>query len=138
MSRYAVRQDACFSVNEDRTPLICYRSLFHAPESKKTLFRTAYNTTAAILDFTKAIDKVPHKRLIHKLNYYGITGSIATWIETFLTGRTQQVVVNGGNIIIDHSYLRCTPGNRSWATTFSSLHKLPTRQSIHKCTALCR
>ena len=48
----------------------------------------------AILDFTKAFDKVPHKRLIHKLNYYGITGSIATWIETFLTGRTQQVVVN--------------------------------------------
>ena len=49
----------------------------------------------AILDFTKAFDKVPHKRLIHKLKYYGITGSIATWIETFLTGRTQQVVVNG-------------------------------------------
>ena len=49
----------------------------------------------AILDFTKAFDKVPHKRLIHKLNYYEITGSIATWIETFLTGRTQQVVVNG-------------------------------------------
>ena len=48
----------------------------------------------AILDFTKAFDKVTHKRLIHKLNYYGITGSIATWIETFLTGRTQQVVVN--------------------------------------------
>ena len=49
----------------------------------------------AILDFTKVFDNVPHKRLIHKLNYYGITGSIATWIETFLTGRTQQVVVNG-------------------------------------------
>ena len=49
----------------------------------------------AILNFTKAFDKVSHKRLIHKLNYYGISGSIATWIETFLIGRTQQVVVNG-------------------------------------------
>ena len=49
----------------------------------------------AILDFTKEFDKVPHKRLIHKVNYYGISGSIATWIETFLIGRTQQVVVNG-------------------------------------------
>ena len=38
---------------------------------------------------------MPHERHIHKLNYYGSTGSIATWIETFLTGRTQQVVVNG-------------------------------------------
>ena len=49
----------------------------------------------AILDFTKAFDKVPHKRRIHKLNYFWISGCIATWIETFLTGRTQQVVVNG-------------------------------------------
>ena len=49
----------------------------------------------AILDFTKAFDKVPHKILIHKLNYYGISGSIATWIDTFLIGRTQEVVVNG-------------------------------------------
>ena len=49
----------------------------------------------AILDFTKAFDKVPHKILIHKLNYYGISGSIATWIDIFLIGRTQQVVVNG-------------------------------------------
>ena len=49
----------------------------------------------AILDFTKSFDKVPHERLIHKLNYYGISGSIATWIETFLIGRSQQVVVNG-------------------------------------------
>ena len=49
----------------------------------------------AILDFTKAFDKVPHKRLIHKLKYYGITGPISSWIECFLAERTQQVVING-------------------------------------------
>ncbi len=49
----------------------------------------------AILDFTKAFDKVPHKRLIHKLKHYGITGPISSWINSFLTGRTQQVVING-------------------------------------------
>ena len=27
---------------------------------------------------------------------------------------------------------------QTWATTFPSLHKRPTRQPIHKCTALCR
>ena len=42
------------------------------------------------------------------------------------------------NIIIDHSYLRCTTRNRYWSTTFPSLHKRPTRQPIRKCTALCR
>ena len=35
-----------------------------------------------------------------------------------------------GNIIIYHSYLRCTTGNCSWAATFPSLHKRPTRQPI--------
>ena len=93
----------------------------------------------AILDFTKAFHKVPHKRLIHEINYYGIYGCIATWIEPFLIGRSQQVVVNKwGSIIIYNSYLRCTTGNCSWAANCPSLHKPPTRQPIYKCTALCR
>ena len=87
-----------------------------------------------ILDFNKAFDKVPHKRLNHKLNYYGISGFVATWIETCLIGRTQQVVANGGNNIIYHCYLRCTTRNRSWAATFPCVHKRP----IYKRTALCR
>ena len=45
------------------------------------------------LDFSKAFDKVPHKRLLYKLNYYGICGPYLEWIEQFLTDRTQQVVV---------------------------------------------
>ncbi len=49
----------------------------------------------AILDFTEAFDKVPHKRLIRLLNHCGIYGYIAKWIGTLLTGRTQQVIVNG-------------------------------------------
>ena len=45
------------------------------------------------LDFSKAFDKVPHKHLLYKLNYYGIRGPYLEWIEQFLTDRTQQVVV---------------------------------------------
>ena len=47
------------------------------------------------LDFAKAFDTVPHKRLLNKLKAYGITGSMLTWIQAFLTGRTHTVVVNG-------------------------------------------
>ena len=32
-------------------------------------------TDLIIMDFTKAFDKVPHRRLLHKLEYYGIRGS---------------------------------------------------------------
>ena len=42
----------------------------------------------------KAFDKVPHQRLLHKVQQYGIRGNIAHWIEDFLTGREQRVRVN--------------------------------------------
>ena len=46
-------------------------------------------------DFKKAFDKVPHQRLIHKAEQYGIKGDIINWIKSFLDSRTQQVVING-------------------------------------------
>ncbi len=45
-----------------------------------------------VLDFAKAFDKVPHKRLTLKLKYYGISGPILHWITAFLTKRTQRVL----------------------------------------------
>jgi hypothetical protein len=49
----------------------------------------------AILDFAKAFDKVPHERLLKKLDHYGIRGGIHRWVRNFLTGRTQRVVCEG-------------------------------------------
>ena len=49
----------------------------------------------AVLDFSKAFDKVPHARLIGKLQHYGINGQVLSWISAFLAGRTQRVVVEG-------------------------------------------
>ena len=45
-------------------------------------------------DFMKAFDTVPHKRLLHMVQNYGITGNLLGWISDFLVGRTQQVVIN--------------------------------------------
>jgi len=47
-----------------------------------------------ILDFSKAFDKVSHPKLLAKLQCYGIKNSVHSWISSFLTGRTQQVVLN--------------------------------------------
>ena len=46
-------------------------------------------------DFKKAFDKVCHQRLIYKAEQYGINGDIVNWIKSFLSSRTQQVVING-------------------------------------------
>ena len=47
------------------------------------------------LDFRKAFDSVPHRRLLKKLYGYGIQGNLLSWIEGFLLGRKQKVVLNG-------------------------------------------
>ena len=47
------------------------------------------------MDFAKAFDKVPHRRLLHKLQAYGVHGNVLRWIKAFLTDRSQVVMVNG-------------------------------------------
>lgn len=50
---------------------------------------------AVLLDFSKAFDKVPHHRLALKLEHYGVRGQTLEWISSFLSDRSQQVVVDG-------------------------------------------
>ena len=47
------------------------------------------------LDFRKAFDSVPHRRLLKKLAGYGIKGILLEWLKNFLNGRKQRVVING-------------------------------------------
>ena len=44
------------------------------------------------LDFAKAFDSVPHKRLIKKMETYGVRGKLIKWIIAFLKNRRQRVV----------------------------------------------
>ena len=45
------------------------------------------------LDFAKAFDKVPRARLLQKMRTKGISGQVLSWVEDWLTGRTQAVRV---------------------------------------------
>ena len=48
-----------------------------------------------LLDFSKAFDKVNHLKLLYKLQVHGVQGKTLGWIESFLIGRTQCVVLDG-------------------------------------------
>jgi len=52
-------------------------------------------TDVILLDFAKAFDSVPHQRLLAKLRYYRIDNFTCQWIHTWLTQRSQQVVLDG-------------------------------------------
>ena len=52
-------------------------------------------TDAILLDFQKAFYKVPHQRLLYKFAYYGISPQAHNWVQSFLTNRTQQVLLEG-------------------------------------------
>ena len=45
------------------------------------------------LDCRKAFDSVAHKKLIEKLQLFGIQGNMLRWIEQFLVGRSMRVRV---------------------------------------------
>ncbi|CAB3379847.1 Hypothetical predicted protein [Cloeon dipterum] len=50
---------------------------------------------AVFLDWAKAFDRVPHQRLLSKLQHHGIDGEILGWMENFLVGRSQFVRIGG-------------------------------------------
>ena len=56
---------------------------------------TSGQTDAILLDFSKAFDKVDHKLLLSKINNTGIHGPLFDWISSFLSNRTQYVIVDG-------------------------------------------
>ena len=67
------------------------------------LLVTAYNSywgggggvDVILLDFYKAFHMVPHQRLLHKLQYNEVGNNTLSWIQSFLSGRIQQVALKG-------------------------------------------
>ena len=58
------------------------------------LLEAGGNVDVVYLDFAKAFDKVDFGITLNKLNSMGISGKIGHWIHSFLTNRTQTVLVN--------------------------------------------
>ena len=94
-----------FSENKILTPVQHGFRSKHSCESQLLIttdkfiqnFESKTQTDVVGLDFSKAFGVVPHQRLLHKLDQYGIRGTTLNWIQNFLTNRTRKVVVDGSS-----------------------------------------
>ena len=50
-----------------------------------------------IIYFAKAVEKVPHQRLLNKMRGLGITGNILRWTQEWLQNRRHRTVLNGSS-----------------------------------------
>ena len=78
-----------------REKLSCETQLIQANQDWSEVLDRGGQTDVLLLDFSKAFDKVPHRRLSTKLSFYGIRGKTLGLIQGFLSGREQCVAVNG-------------------------------------------
>ena len=54
-----------------------------------------FGIDVVFLDYQKAFDTVPHRRLISKLEAYGINKTLLRWLEKFLSSRKIRVQLDG-------------------------------------------
>ena len=73
----------------------CTSQLLEVMEDWSGAIEDGEPVDVAYLDFAKAFDSVPHKRLLGKLHAYEIRGRLLDWIPAFLLDRRQRVVIQG-------------------------------------------
>ena len=78
-----------------RSKRSCILQLLDVYDDWVKAYDEGYQIDTIYLDFKKAFDSVPHRRLLVKLKGYGFDGAILKWIEDFLSERRQRVIVNG-------------------------------------------
>ena len=80
-----------------RSGFSCGSNLLSFLETVTSLVDSKENVDAIYLDLAKAFDKVPHHRLLRKLEAHGIGSLVSNWIRAWLADRRQRVIVDGSH-----------------------------------------
>ena len=70
-------------------------SLYNIKQTFTMTDQPSSNWLVGYLDFSKAFDRVSHRRLLSKVKAHDIGGKILEWIRGCLTSREQRVQING-------------------------------------------
>ncbi len=75
------RQASCRLLCSYVLVLMCLTNLNHFFNYVYNVYDNCRSADIIYLDFQKAFEKVPHKRLLTKLKAHGVTANIHKWIE---------------------------------------------------------
>ena len=79
----------------------CEHALLNAQSSILHSLNKNQIALLLLLDYSKAFDVLDHATLLRKLEHYGIRGIALKWFESYLSGRSQFVSLNGSNSSIE-------------------------------------
>ena len=65
----------------------CQTQLIDFIDKVQRSMNARQQTDLVFIDFSKAFDKIPHRRLINKLEFYGVRGPLLHWISSWLLKR---------------------------------------------------
>lgn len=95
MSHFDRYNILCDSQHGFRKCRLCETQLIETIDDIARHLPDGNQVNVILLDFEKAFGKVPHSRLLYKLDFYGVRGNVNNWIKAFLSNRKQQVVLEG-------------------------------------------
>ena len=78
-----------------RSRVSCETQLIQFTQDLNDTLNQGGQTDVIVMDFSKAFDKVDHQRLLLKLHRLGINTTVIAWIKSFLSERSQNVILDG-------------------------------------------
>ena len=94
MDKYELFNESNHGFRQARS---CLSQLLAHYDDILDLLEQGLNVDVVYLDFAKAFDKVDFNIVLQKIRNLGIDGNLYSWIESFLTDRSQTVVVEGSS-----------------------------------------
>ena len=94
MDKHKLLNDCQFGFRKNRNTIL---QLLSVLEDWTQYIDNDEQVDTVYFDFCKAFDSVPHKRLMHKVEGYGIKGKLLIWLQDFLKDRHKRAVVNGAS-----------------------------------------
>ena len=77
---FYVNSNICFRKNHS-----CESQLITTVNDFATYLNAREQIDVISVNLSKAFDKVPHQKLLHKLSFYGVNTTTLTWIKDYLS-----------------------------------------------------